>query len=361
MRKLKTINLAVGYGREKLIDEINIDINEGEILTFIGPNGAGKTTILKSIAGQLKRMGGNVFVDDFDIQELSGKQLATKMSFVSTDAIHSDMLTCFDIVSQGRYPYTGRFGGLSEMDRDKVNEALKMVNAYDIKDKDYKKISDGQKQKIKLAMAICQEPEIILLDEPTSFLDIKHKVEILWILKEMAERGISVVMSLHELELVRLVADKVVCVDDGRVIKYGVCEDVFKDDFINKLYKVEKGKFDEKLGTVFMKKNSGQPEVFVIAGNGSGAEVYQRLVKKGIPFATGILQENDIDAHMAKNLTDYVICAKAFDDIKDEEYEKALKIMKGCRKVIVCLKKFGKYNEKNRQLIAEAEKMGLEN
>lgn len=251
MIRINTSDLEVGYGKKTIIKNINIDIQKGEIVALIGPNGAGKSTVLKSITKQLKRISGDIKILDADIDNIHQTELARTMAYVSTDRISVDMTSCYDIVSQGRYPYTNKFGTLGVEDRAEIEKALKMVNAYDLRNEDFSRISDGQKQKIKLAMAICQKPDIIVLDEPTSFLDIKHKIEILEILKDMADSGMTVVMSLHELELVRIIADKVICVDKGEVIKFAGIEEVFTLDFISRLYHIEKNIFSEysdKLG-----------------------------------------------------------------------------------------------------------------
>lgn len=294
------------------------------------------------------------------IHQISSMALAKKIAFVSTEKIHQDMITCEEIVRLGRYPHTGSFGILTGEDIKKAEHALKLVNAYDIRDKDYRKISDGQKQKIRIAMAICQEPDIIVLDEPTSFLDIRHKTEILEILRGMADRGTAVIMSLHELELVRLVADKILCVDDGKVMYYGECEAIYKDDFINRLFHVENGGYAPKLGTVFMKKCETAPKVFVIGGNGAGIPVYMRLNKQKIPFATGILQENDCDACFAREMTKYVVCTPPFENASDVEKEEALKLLDSCDKLIVAQQHFGTANRINESLLREAEKRKME-
>ena len=356
---LETKELSVGYGKKPLIEKINISVEKGEILTVIGPNGAGKSTILKSIAKQLKKVSGEVFVDSEEIEKIKEKELAKKLAFVSTDKIHQDMMSCEEVVCMGRYPHTGRFGHLSAKDKEKVKSALQLVDAIDIRYNDYMKVSDGQKQKVRIAMAICQEPDLIILDEPTSFLDIKHKIEVLEILKNMARTQTSVIMSLHELELVRLISDKVLCVDGGKIVRYAKCEEVFQGDFIDTLYHVKLGSFNSKISTVFMKKQEGVPKVFVIAGNGTGVSVFHQLSQQGIPFAAGILQENDLDAYFAKQMTDYVVCCPAFECATQKEGEKAMELLRQCEKVIVTTPLFGTTNRENEKMILEAGKIGL--
>ena len=197
-----TEDMDVGYGKEPLIRHIEMKIPKGSILTLIGPNGAGKSTILKTITKQLKLMGGCIWLDQSSMTEMSNAQIAKKMAMVLTERLHPELMTCEEMVSTGRYPYTGKLGLLTDDDWEKVEQALELVHASDLAKVDFSCISDGQRQRIMLARALCQEPEMLVLDEPTSFLDIKHKLELLTILKQMVQqRDLTVIMSLHELDL----------------------------------------------------------------------------------------------------------------------------------------------------------------
>ena len=140
-------------------------------------------------------------------------EIARRMAVMMTERTQPELMTCFDVAAMGRYPHTGRFGTLSEADRKVVWHALDMVHAKELADRDFSRISDGQRQRILLARAICQQPQIILLDEPTSFLDIRHKMELLTILKTLVrEKQVAVLMSMHELDLAQKVSDYIVCV-----------------------------------------------------------------------------------------------------------------------------------------------------
>ena len=171
-------NLSVGYNRKALIHDICIGIKKGEIVTLIGPNGSGKSTILKSITRQLQIIGGKVYFDNQNLLSFTFRDLSTRMAVVLTERMKPELMTCHDIVATGRYPYTGRLGILTREDEEKVEEAMKAVHAEALGSRDFNNISDGQRQRVLLARAICQEPDIIILDEPTSFLDIKHKLDL---------------------------------------------------------------------------------------------------------------------------------------------------------------------------------------
>lgn len=239
---VKTEKMTVGYRGVPLIEDIEIQVNKGQILTLIGPNGAGKSTILKSIIRQLELVAGTVYIDGRVMQSMSEKELARTLSVLMTDRIHPELMSCEDVVSTGRYPYTGRLGVLSAHDREVVRSSMELVHTTELKDKNFNEISDGQRQRVLLARAICQEPEVIVLDEPTSFLDIRHKLELLSLLKQMVlEKNIAVIMSLHELDLAQRISDRVVCVRGDHIDRFGPPEKIFTDEYIRRLYGVSRG------------------------------------------------------------------------------------------------------------------------
>ncbi len=335
---LYTKGLTVGYDGVPLIRNIEFCLEKGEILTLIGPNGAGKTTILKSLIRQLKPLGGVVCLDGQEIASMSGRELSMKLSVVLTDRVRPELMTCEDVVATGRYPYTGRFGVLSEEDRRIVRETMELVHIAELSDRDFMQTSDGQKQRIMLARAICQEPDIIVLDEPTSFLDMRYKLEFLSILQKMSRsRNLSVVMSLHELDLAGRISDKIACVKGDRVERFGTPEEIFSKGYIQELYGMTSGSYDERTGNLELEAVKGQPQIFVLSGNGSGTPVYRRLQREGIPFAAGILWENDLDYPSAKALAAEVISVKAFGRMDDKTQKRAEELIDQCSRMICTL------------------------
>ena len=353
---LRTENLAAGYDGKAWIREISIHASRGEIVTLIGPNGAGKSTILKSIAGQLKPVGGVVSLDGRMMEQWPETEIARRMAVMMTERTQPELMTCFDVAAMGRYPHTGRFGTLSEADRKVVWHALDMVHAEELEDREFSRISDGQKQRILLARAICQQPQIILLDEPTSFLDIRHKMELLTILKTLVrEKQVAVLMSMHELDLAQKVSDYIVCVGENKIWKCGTPEEIFTETCMEELFGIPGGSYCAEYGSVELPAAAGTPEVFVIGGNGSGIPVYRQLQRQGIPFAAGVLHENDLDYPVAKALAVQVVSEQPYEVIREETYEEALRVMKVCGKVILCVQEFGSGNRKNKELAQWAE------
>ena len=355
-----TDRLTVGYQKKPLIEEISLHIRQGQIVTLIGPNGAGKSTILKTITKQLAAVRGTVYIEQQPLEHYNEKALAKKLAIVMTNQIHPELMTCEDVVSTGRYPYTGQLGILRPEDKEKVRDAMQRVHALELADRDFNAVSDGQRQRILLARAICQEPDVIVLDEPTSFLDIRHKLELLAILKEMVqEKHIAVLMSLHELDLAQRVSDYVVCVHGSRIEHAGTPEEIFTSEYIRQLYQVEKGSYNALFGCVEMEAVKAQPQVFVIGGNGSGIAHYRRLTRQGIPFAAGILMENDVDCQVAQALASEMITVPAFALPGEEDYEQALAVLKMCSKVLCPLQLTGQWNEENRRLKQYADEQGM--
>ena len=291
---------------------------------------------------------------------MTNKEVSQKLAVVLTERMRPELMTCEDIVATGRYPYTGTLGILSAEDKTKVKKSMETVHAWDLKDRDFTAISDGQRQRILLARAICQEPEIIVLDEPTSFLDIRHKLELLTILKQMVlDHQLTVIMSLHELDLAQKISDKVICVHGEYIEKYGAPEEIFTSEYIRKLYGITRGSYNAAFGCVEMDPPRGEPQVFVIGGNGSGIPYYRKLQRQGIPFAAGVLHTNDVDCQVAGALADQVITEKPFESISQESYDKAVELMKKCQKVICPLKDFGTVNAANRELLRLARELGI--
>lgn len=352
-------NMCVGYNNKPLIKEIEIMLPKGEILTLIGPNGAGKSTVLKSIAGQLILLGGTIYLGKEILSKAKLDKLAKKMSVVFTERIKTEMMTCRDVVATGRYPYTGLFGILSKEDKKIVNEVMELVHIIELSEQDFNKISDGQKQRVMLARAICQEPELIILDEPTSYLDIKYKLEFLSILQEMRrKKRLTVIMSLHELELAQRISDKILCLKGEYVEAYGTVEEVFQQGYIEQLFEITEGSFDERSGNLELKRIEGNADIFVIAGYGSGRKVYHTLQRKGKSFLTGILYDNDLDYPVAKALAEQVIEAKALEPVEESKIEQAKKGIDLCSYVLCPKKEIGSLDRANQELIAYAEQTG---
>ena len=241
---LYTQKLSVGYGEKTVVSDIDLNAAAGQLLCLIGPNGAGKSTLLKTLIRALPPVRGEILLAGRALRDYRERELARLCAAVLTGKPEPELMRCGEVVAAGRYPYTGRLGLLTEKDRRVVREMMEKVGIAALAERDFTRISDGQRQRVLLARALCQEPRLLILDEPTSFLDIRHKLEFLQVLRDLArEREIAVVMSMHELELVRRFADCALCIRDGRVDRVGTPAEIFTGSYIDALYGMSPGSY----------------------------------------------------------------------------------------------------------------------
>ena len=205
---MKIEDLSAGYRGKAVVPGVNLEIKKGEIISFIGPNGAGKSTLLKTLYRELTPVAGAVFIDGADVSKMTLKELAKKLSIVTTDRIKPEHMTCREVVMAGRLPYTDGFGVLGKEDRQAAEEAIDLMKIEGFADKQFSNLSDGQKQRTLIARAIAQSPEYLVMDEPTSYLDIRYRMELMEVLEGLAKKGVTIVMSIHELELAVSVSDR---------------------------------------------------------------------------------------------------------------------------------------------------------
>ena len=356
---LYTDKLSVGYGDRTVVFDIALSAEPGQILCLIGPNGAGKSTLLKTLLRLLPQAAGAVYLEGKELRTYSERELARRSAAMLTGRPEPELMKSAEVVAAGRYPYTGRLGILSEEDRRVVRESMEKVGVSELADTDFTHLSDGQRQRVLLARALCQEPRLLILDEPTSFLDIRHKLDFLQLLRELVrERQLAVVMSMHELELAQRFADRLLCIRDGRVDRAGSPEEIFSGGYIERLYGLARGSYDALAGTAEAGRMEGAPQVFVIGGGGSGIPVYRLLQRLGIPFAAGVLPENDLDTPTAKALGVQVITDRANEPVSAARADEALKVLASCE-YAVCTTGFGSVNRENRRLLEYAGKRGM--
>ena len=242
-KKLSTLRLDVGYKKgQPVVSRVSFDLHPGEVIAIIGGNGAGKSTVLKTITRQIQKLSGDISICEISESDLTEEAMAKKVSMVTTERIHPELMSCYDVVATGRYPYTGRLGILDQKDKEAIGDALQLVGATEIADVEFSKISDGQRQRVMLARAICQDTDVLILDEPTSFLDISFKLDILSVIKRLVgEKKKAVVMTIHELEFVPAMADVVIGIFDHKVYKIGTPKEILRGEDLETMYGMEKG------------------------------------------------------------------------------------------------------------------------
>jgi len=358
-RVIQTHSLTVGYGNRSVVSEINIDMLKGQFVSILGPNGSGKTTTLRTLAGLLSPLKGAVYLNGRNISELSQSEFARSLAVVLTGHLSPGLLTGFEFVSLGRYPYTDFLGRLKKEDIEKIEESLRLVNGSDLSQRYFNELSDGERQKLIFARALAQEPEVIILDEPTLHLDLKHRLELIGILQNFCrKKGITVIVSLHDVDLAMKVSDVVLLVKDGKILGYGQPDEILKEDTIARLYDLNSARFNSQLGTIELRSEGEGEEVFVVAGGGTGTPIFRFLSKNGFRITTGILHENDIDACIADSMGALVIMEDAFQEIKESSYRKAIEIIKKVEYIIDSGFPVGSLNRRNMELLRDSIDMG---
>ena len=302
---LRVAHLDVGYVGRTVVADVNFAVDAGQIVTLIGPNGAGKSTILRTVAGLLAPLAGSVLICGDALGDLPARERARRVSVSLTQRPGADLLTCEDVVSMGRQPFTGTLGVLAEADRACVREAMGLVRIEDLRDRLFSQLSDGQRQRVLLARAICQQPQLMVLDEPTSYLDIRHQMELLGVLRELvATRAMGIVMSLHELPWALRASDVLVCVGDGHVIAQGNPDEIRASAVVDGLYGLEPGVYDPWTGVAELSwawphSRDGQGKD---AKDGKGAGREGLSLKKGHTWP-GAAWEDDPKLPQATNAT----------------------------------------------------------
>lgn len=346
----------MGYGGRPVVTDVSLSVRGGEFAAVIGPNAGGKTTLLKTLASLLKPLSGVVYLDGVEMAKMSMGEVAKLVGVVLTEQPRHLQLTVYETVALGRYPHTGHLNRLSEKDRREIMRALREVGIGDLAERRLGELSDGQRQKVMLARALAQEPKILLLDEPVTFLDPKARVEILKTVKRICrERGIAAVASLHEVELALRMADRLIVVSHGRVEMFDSPEDFVARGGPLILYGLESDiTFSSELMSLeFTAASNGGPRVFVVAGGGSGALVYRMLARLGYRFSTGVLHRGDIDFEVANLLGGQVIGEEAFHPIRPETVEQALEEAQSCSAAIYTSPPIGPLNSANLLLAEE--------
>ena len=299
---LHSEGLSVGY-RAPVLREVNLDFGSGQFIALLGPNGAGKTTLLRTLSRHLKPLAGQIEVLGRDLDTLSALELARLVAVCLTDNAKPPLLSVDEFVALGRYPHTGMMGRLSLHDAEIVERSLAAVTASGLSGRLVEQLSDGERQKVVLARALAQEPKLMLLDEPTAHLDLKHRIEVMGILRSLCRsHGLTVLASLHDIDVAAKVSDRVLLVQNGGIRDYGLPETVLTSETVAELYGFGDADFNRHLGSIEFRGDGKAGRVFVIAGRGRAAPIFRLLSKKGLAIETGLLRDGDLDAFVAAAL-----------------------------------------------------------
>jgi iron complex transport system ATP-binding protein len=263
---LRTTDLEIGHlngkpAKKVVASGLNLDLFEGEFVCLVGPNGAGKSTLLRSMTGLLPVLGGEIEINGKKLAQFTRKELAYQISVVLTSPIEVGAMSVKELVAMGRFPFTGLFDRMSEKDWQIVQQALKMVGIEGFEDRLIHKLSDGERQKVMIARALAQEPRILILDEPTAYLDLPGRVSVMNLMRELSsEHGKTVLTSTHDLDLAMRSADRFWLMSAGGEIIQGAPEDLVLSGDFQRIFARDKVSFDSQNGH-FSVANKGEEHV----------------------------------------------------------------------------------------------------
>jgi iron complex transport system ATP-binding protein len=240
MASLSTEHLKIGYGEKVIVDDLNLQIHQGQITTIIGANGCGKSTILKTMARVHSATSGAVYLDGKMIHKIPTKEIAKKMAVLPQSPEAPSGLTVYELISYGRSPHQSGFGRLSNKDRQTIDWALEVTGLTEFSDRAVDALSGGQRQRAWIAMAIAQETELLILDEPTTYLDMAHQLEILQLLEKLnREQGRTIVMVIHDLNHAARFSHYMVALRAGRIVKEGTAEEVMTHQVLKEVFQID--------------------------------------------------------------------------------------------------------------------------
>ncbi|MBD3183805.1 ATP-binding cassette domain-containing protein [Candidatus Poribacteria bacterium] len=281
---LVTQNLTIGYAHPRrsshiVGENISVSIPTGELICLIGPNGVGKSTLIRTIAGLQTPLKGQVKLAGKEVNKLKPRELAKLLSIVLTTRVNAGNMTAYGLVALGRYPYTDWAGKLTRHDEEAIRWAIKSVGAVELAQRNVNELSDGERQKVMIARALAQEPTLIVLDEPTAFLDLPRRVEIMRILRNLARTtGKSILLSTHDLDLALRSADTIWLMSYDKPLRCGAPEDLVLSGAFQDTFQSEGIEFDHQTGSFRIHNlNSGE---IVLNGNGIHAFWTKRALER---------------------------------------------------------------------------------
>ncbi|EJF39151.1 ferrichrome ABC transporter, ATP-binding protein FhuC [Clostridium sp. MSTE9] len=240
MNSIATQNLAVAYEDNLVVDDLDMQIPQGRITTIIGPNGCGKSTVLKAVGRILKPKGGVVYLNGDDIRRLTTKEVAQKMAILPQSPQAPAGLTVGELVAYGRFPHQRGFGKLIPEDKRIIQWALEVTRLTEFETTAVDNLSGGQRQRVWIAMALAQQTDLILLDEPTTYLDLAYQLEVLELLYRLnREQGCTIVMVLHDLNLAARFADYMIAIRGGDIIQHGTPEEVMTAEVLEETFHID--------------------------------------------------------------------------------------------------------------------------
>jgi iron complex transport system ATP-binding protein len=358
------------YGSVKVLENVSFTIGSGELVGLLGPNGSGKTTLLKAISGALRPKAGAVYLNEAEIFGMKSREVARNIAVVPQNTDVNFDFTALDIVLMGRHPHLSRFKLEGEKDLTVAKNAMELTNTWHLAERRISELSGGERQRVIIARALAQEPKVLLLDEPTTHLDINSQLEIMDLLKELCiQRGLILLTVFHDFNLAARYCDAIILLNKGKIVSIGRVDEALTSENIKKVFQVDavvkKHPLTNSLYVIplplrWVKASINKRfRVHVICGAGTGAQIIKTLVEKGFDVTAGVLHVLDTDYETALLLNIPVVSEAPFSPITEQNYKANLKMISEANAVVVTSVPIGSANLLNLKAAEDALERGI--
>lgn len=365
--RIEARDLVFQVEAARILERVSLTASEGELIGLIGPNGAGKSTLLRTLAGLLHQQEGSVTLAGRDMAGMRAKEIARAIALAPQAAPSVQGFTSLEVVLMGRYPHMGRFDIESDADRRVAREAMRLTETAQFEERAVSTLSGGERQRVIVARALAQQPRVLLLDEPTSNLDILHQMKVLDLVKGLVSRGITAIAAIHDLHLAARYCSRLVLLSGGRVLSEGTPGEVLTPANLEAAFHVRAIVYPDPLvGTLTLSllgpaDESPAPEssfrIHVVCGGGSGAHVLYALQRGGFKVTAGPLGAGDTDRTAADILGIEYVPIPAFGEIDDTAHGKHLAMVRAADGAIICNTPFGANNVRSLEALGSARRL----
>jgi iron complex transport system ATP-binding protein len=359
-------NVSAAYRQASVLHDVSLELAEEQMAALLGPNGAGKSTLLRVLTGLQPVTAGTVELFGRDVRRISPAERARLVAVVPQEVSTPMAFSVAELVALGRTISRGRWAQLGAEDSQAIERAMAYTDTLELRERLFTELSGGEKQRAVIAMALAQEPRLLLLDEPTSHLDINHRLEVLQLLERLnREKGLAVLMTSHDLNLAAEFFPHLFLMNQGRIAAAGAAADVLNEELLEEVYRCKLSVRRDVTGTVVVTPNRLAPtagragRVHVICGGGTGVEILRRLCLSGWTVSCGALNEGDTDAQAAQALGLEVALEKPFSPLGPAALKEAARLAALADVVVVSEVPFGTGNVKNLEVALRAGKRVL--
>ena len=368
MVTLRISSIDCYYGSIKALDNVAFSVREGEFVGILGPNGSGKTTLLRAISRTLKPRVGTVLLDDTSIYDMENREVAKNVAVVPQETIATFDFTALDIVLMGRTPYIDRFRQESREDLAIVKRVMKLTNTWHFAERLVNELSGGEKQRIIIARALTQEPQLLLLDEPTTHLDISNQLEIMDLIKHLCEtKKLLIVAVFHDFNLAARYCDSIILLNDGKIVAVGKSDETLTSENVRKVFSVDtivkKHPVTGFLHVIPISRPINQQQkslsVHLICGCGTGSPLMKILKDEGYFVTAGVLNLLDTDQETAQLLKIPITSEAPFSPITEEAHTANLQMISKAKVIVITPTQFGDGNLRNLNAAETALEKGI--